>query len=45
MALKRLNQEYKELTLRPPEGVAAGPISEDNLLEWEAAIIGPEGTR
>jgi len=27
-----------ELTMDPPEGIAAGPISEDNFFEWEALI-------
>jgi len=44
LALKRLAKEYRELTQHTPEGVASGPISEDNLLEWEALITGPEGT-
>eukprot|EP00013_Stygamoeba_regulata_P000058 CAMPEP_0177630912 /NCGR_PEP_ID=MMETSP0447-20121125/1469_1 /TAXON_ID=0 /ORGANISM="Stygamoeba regulata, Strain BSH-02190019" /LENGTH=160 /DNA_ID=CAMNT_0019132361 /DNA_START=298 /DNA_END=780 /DNA_ORIENTATION=+ len=42
--MKRLMQEYKALTLHPPEGVIAGPINEDNFFEWEALITGPEGT-
>ena len=25
-------------------GIAAGPVTEDNFFEWEAAITGPEGT-
>ena len=25
-------------------GIAAGPITEENFFEWEAAITGPEGT-
>ncbi|KAJ3252684.1 Ubiquitin-conjugating enzyme E2 G2 [Boothiomyces macroporosus] len=36
--------EYKELTLNPPEGIQAGPVSESNYFEWEALISGPEGT-
>ncbi|RKO89085.1 ubiquitin-conjugating enzyme E2 [Blyttiomyces helicus] len=36
--------EYKELTVNAPEGITAGPISEDNFFEWEALIAGPEGT-
>ena len=28
----------------PPEGIAAGPVAEDNFFEWEAAITGPEST-
>jgi ubiquitin-conjugating enzyme E2 G2 len=43
-AFKRLMQEYKELTKNPPDGVIAGPISEDNFFEWEASIMGPPGT-
>ncbi|PRP86791.1 hypothetical protein PROFUN_05008 [Planoprotostelium fungivorum] len=43
-AYKRLMQEYIELTKNPPEGILAGPISEDNFFEWEASIIGPSGT-
>lgn len=33
-----------ELTVNPPEGVTAGPISEENYFEWEALISGPDGT-
>lgn len=43
-ALKRLMAEYKQLTLNPPEGIVAGPISEENFFEWEALIMGPEDT-
>lgn len=27
-----------ELTLNPPEGIIAGPVSEENFFEWEALI-------
>ncbi|CAH3152396.1 unnamed protein product [Pocillopora meandrina] len=43
-ALKRLMAEYKQLTLNSPEGILAGPLSEENFFEWEALITGPEGT-
>ncbi|RUS32104.1 hypothetical protein BC938DRAFT_476271 [Jimgerdemannia flammicorona] len=43
-ALKRLMTEYKELTLNAPEGITAGPVTEDSFFEWEALIAGPEGT-
>jgi len=43
-AQRRLIQEYKALTKNPPEGITAGPVSEDDLLYWEALIQGPEGT-
>jgi len=38
-------KEYRELTADPlQETITAGPTSEDNMLEWEALIQGPEGT-
>ncbi|KFY32012.1 hypothetical protein V493_00604 [Pseudogymnoascus sp. VKM F-4281 (FW-2241)] len=43
-AHRRLLQEYRALTNNPPEGITAGPVSEDDLLYWEALIQGPEGT-
>jgi len=27
-----------ELTLNPPEGIIAGPVTEENYFEWEALI-------
>ncbi|TGO25474.1 hypothetical protein BPAE_0079g00210 [Botrytis paeoniae] len=43
-AQRRLLQEYRALTNNPPDGIAAGPVTEDDLLCWEALIEGPEGT-
>jgi hypothetical protein len=43
-AQRRLLQEYRDLTNNPPDGITAGPVSEDDLLYWEALIQGPEGT-
>ncbi|WVR07532.1 hypothetical protein IAU60_004574 [Kwoniella sp. DSM 27419] len=41
----RLMKEYKDLTADPlQDTITAGPVSEDNMLEWEALIQGPEGT-
>jgi ubiquitin-conjugating enzyme E2 G2 len=42
-AVKRLTTEYKQLLNNPPEGILAGP-KENNFLEWEALISGPDGT-
>jgi len=42
--LKRLMTEYRELTLHAPEGITAGPITEENFFEWEALIEGPQDT-
>ncbi|RMZ81529.1 hypothetical protein DV737_g2447, partial [Chaetothyriales sp. CBS 132003] len=44
VASKRLFQEYKALLTSPPDGITAGPVTEDDLLFWEALIQGPEGT-
>ncbi|KAL7422731.1 ubiquitin conjugating enzyme Ubc7/UbcP3 [Cryptotrichosporon argae] len=44
-AVKRLMKEYKDLTADPiQDTLTAGPVSEDNMLEWEALLQGPEGT-
>lgn len=43
-AHRRLLMEYRALTNNPPDGITAGPVSEDDLLQWEALIQGPEGT-
>ena len=43
-AMQRLTKEFMEITQNPTEGIVAGPISEDNLFEWEAFIQGPENT-
>lgn len=32
------------LTNNPPDGITAGPVSEEDLLNWQALIQGPEGT-
>jgi ubiquitin-conjugating enzyme E2 G2 len=38
-------KEYKDLTADPlQDTITAGPVLEDNMLEWEALIQGPEGT-
>ncbi|KAF2201033.1 ubiquitin-conjugating enzyme [Delitschia confertaspora ATCC 74209] len=43
-ASKRLFKEYRGLSSDPPEGITAGPVTEDNMFLWEALIQGPEGT-
>lgn len=30
--------QLAELVTNPPEGIVAGPVSEDNFFEWEALI-------
>ncbi|KAI9708398.1 MAG: Ubiquitin-conjugating enzyme E2 7 [Bogoriella megaspora] len=44
VASKRLFQEYRTLSTNPPDGINAGPVTEDDIFLWEALIQGPEGT-
>ncbi|KAL8829428.1 MAG: hypothetical protein Q9191_002019 [Dirinaria sp. TL-2023a] len=44
LAARRLFSEYKNLTSNPPDGITAGPVSEDDIFLWEAMIQGPDGT-
>ena len=44
VASKRLFHEYRLLTNDPPDGITAGPVTEDDIFTWEALIQGPEGT-
>jgi len=43
-AVKRLMAEYRQITKNPPEGIVAGPKSEDNFFEWDCLIMGPVDT-
>jgi ubiquitin-conjugating enzyme E2 G2 len=43
-AHRRLLGEYKALSTNTPEGITAGPVSEDDMFVWEALIQGPEET-
>ena len=38
-AVKRLSTEYKQLRKNPPEGILAGPRSEENLFYWDAVLV------
>ncbi|KAJ1514506.1 Ubiquitin-conjugating enzyme E2 G2 [Coelomomyces lativittatus] len=43
-AIKRLMNEYQSLKRSPPDGIYAEPVSDEQLFEWEAIIVGPPGT-
>eukprot|EP01118_Nematostelium_gracile_P004240 TRINITY_DN14979_c0_g1_i1.p1 TRINITY_DN14979_c0_g1~~TRINITY_DN14979_c0_g1_i1.p1 ORF type:complete len:160 (-),score=30.57 TRINITY_DN14979_c0_g1_i1:48-527(-) len=38
----RLLSDLKEIKTEPPEGVSASPINDENLLVWNASILGPD---
>ena len=44
-AVKRLLNEYRQLTLSCPQGIFAAPIDEEkSFFEWEALMLGPDGS-
>ncbi len=43
MAQKRLQAELKEMTQDPPSNCSAG-LTKDDIYNWNATIIGPDGT-
>ena len=44
-ALKRLHREFMDVQKSGvAQGVVAGPVSPDDYFEWEAVVLGPQGT-
>jgi len=44
MLKKRIAKEYQDILKEPVTNCSAGPKNENNLLKWQATIIGPEKT-
>lgn len=40
-ALKRITREYADLLKDPPTNISAGPLSEGDMFNWRATIVGP----
>ncbi|RPA75913.1 ubiquitin conjugating enzyme [Ascobolus immersus RN42] len=43
-AEKRIMRELADIQKAPIAGISAGPISDNELLKWQAVIVGPEGS-
>jgi ubiquitin-conjugating enzyme E2 D/E len=44
MSSKRILRELNELKKDPPSNCSAGPGNENEIFDWKATIVGPEGS-
>ena len=42
--VRRIQKEIIEMQKTPPENCSAGPISDTDIFNWQATIVGPEGS-
>ena len=42
--VNRIQKELAEFKSATPPGLSAGPINDQDLFQWEAMLIGPEGS-
>ena len=42
--VRRIQKEIIEMQKTPPENCSAGPIRDTDIFNWQATIVGPEGS-
>ncbi|XP_057497792.1 probable ubiquitin-conjugating enzyme E2 12 [Actinidia eriantha] len=43
-ARERLEKEFREIDKNPPTHISFGPVSEDDMFQWQGIIMGPMDT-
>ncbi|PSS35688.1 Ubiquitin-conjugating enzyme like [Actinidia chinensis var. chinensis] len=43
-ARERLEMEFREIDKNPPTHISFGPVSEDDMFQWQGIIMGPVDT-